>query len=379
MAFYPRKRAAKETPSYGSFPPAGGPCKPLNFFCYKAGMTHVMGKDMHQQSSTFGQEIVVPCTVLECPPLKVFGIRVYGKSEKSYGARALFDVFAEKFDKELGRKIPNFFEKKSKKEKKEANQKSGKPLKERKTVSDLEKEREKILYARLLAHTQPRLTGIGKKKPEVVEIGLGGNVQEQIAYCKQMLGRELPAAQAFEEKDFADIKAVTRGKGIQGPVKRFGIKDFGRKAKYHRKVGTLGPWSPATIMFTVPRPGQMGYHTRTEYSKRILKISEKPEQVNPESGFKHYGIVKNNFLLVAGSVPGPSKRLIGLRKPTRAVPEKRWLLSEITYLSKRPSKRTEKAKFAGREEEETKAKKVTASIVREMKVAAETAKPGKKQ
>jgi large subunit ribosomal protein L3 len=73
-------------------------------------------------------------------------------------------------------------------------------------------------------------------------------------------------------------------------------------------------------MWTVAQAGQMGYHKRTEYNKKILKIGEQSEadQVNPKGGFVKYGLVKNDYILVKGSVPGPSKRLIILRKGIRA-------------------------------------------------------------
>ena len=65
--------------------------------------------------------------------------------------------------------------------------------------------------------------------------------------------------------------------------------------------------------------GQMGYHQRTEYNKKILKIgeAEKADEINPDGGFVKYGIVKNNYLLLKGSLPGPSKRLVMLRKAMR--------------------------------------------------------------
>ena len=72
-------------------------------------------------------------------------------------------------------------------------------------------------------------------------------------------------------------------------------------------------------MWTVAMAGQMGYHKRTEFNKKILKIGDVSEvdAVNPDGGFVKYGLVKNGYFMVKGSVPGPSKRLIVLRKATR--------------------------------------------------------------
>ena len=103
LSYYPRVRAAKQTPSLKGY---GTENKPLNFLCYKVGMVQVQGKNVHKASPTFNQEVVAPATVVECPPLKVFGVRAYEKAE--IGFCALSDVTAENTDKELKRKILNF-------------------------------------------------------------------------------------------------------------------------------------------------------------------------------------------------------------------------------------------------------------------------------
>ncbi len=85
-----------------------------------------------------------------------------------------------------------------------------------------------------------------------------------------------------------------------------------------RRVGTLGPWSAqGHILYRVAHPGQMGYHLRTEYNKKIVKIGSKAEDVNPKGGWPHYGLVKTSYVLVKGSVAGPQKRAIIFTKPMR--------------------------------------------------------------
>ena len=63
----------------------------------------------------------------------------------------------------------------------------------------------------------------------------------------------------------------------------------------------------------------MGYHKRTEFNKKVLKIGDVSEvdAVNPDGGFIRYGLVKNDYVLVKGSVPGPTKRLVILRQAIR--------------------------------------------------------------
>ncbi len=76
----------------------------------------------------------------------------------------------------------------------------------------------------------------------------------------------------------------------------------------------------------------MGYHQRTEYNKRVLKIGEKGEEITPNGGFVRYGDVRNEYVVLHGSIPGPTKRLVRFRDAVRfhgVKVEK----PEITYIS----------------------------------------------
>ena len=70
-------------------------------------------------------------------------------------------------------------------------------------------------------------------------------------------------------------------------------------------------------MYRIAHAGKMGYHTRTEHNKLILKISDNVDEINPKGGFINYGLVKNNYILVKGSVAGHKKRLIRLNLAMR--------------------------------------------------------------
>jgi large subunit ribosomal protein L3 len=174
--------------------------------------------------------------------------------------------------------------------------------------------------ARLLVFAMPSKTGFGKKHVEKMELGCGGkDSREKLEYCKGMLGKELRVSDVFKNGEYVDVVCISIGKGWQGAVKRFGVSIQRRKATGKRRhVGTLGQWHPAYVLYTVPQAGQTGYHKRTELNKRILRIGQKPEEINPSSGFPHYGFVKNDFVLVKGSIPGPAKRLVKLRLAVRA-------------------------------------------------------------
>jgi large subunit ribosomal protein L3 len=80
--------------------------------------------------------------------------------------------------------------------------------------------------------------------------------------------------------------------------------------------------------------GQLGCFQRTEYHKRILKMSEDGEQINPKGGFIRYGLVKNDYVVLLGSVNGPKKRLIRLRETVRPKHGFSTSVPEITYISK---------------------------------------------
>jgi large subunit ribosomal protein L3 len=303
VAYSPRKRAAKESPKTSSWPQTEE-VGILGFPGYKVGMTHVTMLDNHKNSPTEGMEISTPVTVLETPPIVVLGIRAYRKDTR--GLKTMADVLAGELDEDLARTMTL-----PEKTNTEAR------------IKELKNKMDEIEDIRVLIHTKPRLTSVPKKKPEILECGLGGtSVEEKIDYAISVLGKEINPADAFSDGEHVDTIAVTKGKGFQGPVKRFGIRIQYGKAKRSSKarvVGSIGPWSPSRTMWTVPMAGQMGYHKRTEYNKKILKIGEaaQVDEINPAGGFVKYGMVKNNYVLLRGSVPGPSKRLVMLRKAVR--------------------------------------------------------------
>ena len=180
--------------------------------------------------------------------------------------------------------------------------------------------------------------GVPKKKPDIFECGIGGsNPEEKLNTALELLGNEVKASEIFNEGEFVDAIATTKGKGFQGVVKRWGIRiQYGKavRAGKGRHVGSIGPWTPRRTMWTVAQAGQMGYHKRTEFNKRILKIASADEvdQINPDGGFVKYGVVKNDYVLVKGSLPGPSKRLVILRQPIRPN-NKAEDIPQITYIS----------------------------------------------
>jgi large subunit ribosomal protein L3 len=298
LAFYPRKRAKRIYPRLTVYPAAEKP-KVMGFAGYKVGMVHAIAIDARKGRKTFGQEISLPVTVLDCPPFKVVGFRAYTATTKG------LDVFGEVWDKDLPKDIARKINLTKKKEKAD--------------LEKFEKAADKISDFRAIVCTQPRTAGMHKKTPEIFEVGIGGKVaKEKFEYVKQMLGKEVKASDIVKEGELVDVVAVTKGKGMAGPVKRFGVKIQRRKAHGKRRhVGAIAAQSPGRVRWTVAMAGQLGFQTRTEYNKRVLKIGEEGKEITPKSGFNRYGLVNGNYMLLEGSVPGAKKRLIMLRPAIR--------------------------------------------------------------
>jgi len=98
-------------------------------------------------------------------------------------------------------------------------------------------------------------------------------------------------------------------------------------------VGAIGGWRPRRVRWRVPQMGQTGYHQRTEYNKRVMKIGVSDEAITPKGGFVRYGTVTNEYLVLKGSVPGPKKRLIRISHAIR--PHPRQGVPEIIAISTR--------------------------------------------
>ncbi|MEM0232768.1 MAG: 50S ribosomal protein L3 [Candidatus Nezhaarchaeales archaeon] len=302
LGYYPRVRARRIVARIRRWPDVKVE-KPqlLGFAAYKAGMTHAIVIEDKPTSPFYGREIAKAVTILDAPPLLVFGIRLY--SLTPYGLRCLFEVLSDKLPKDLERKItlPKSYSKEE-------------------AIGKAQQLISKASEIRVLACTQPRLSGLKKKTPEIMEIKVAAkSIQEAWNYVLSILGREVKASEVFKEGQYVDVISITKGKGFQGVVKRYGVKIMPRWHKHrkgHRRTGTVSPQRP-DMMYSVPRPGQLGFHQRTEYNKRILKMGEDGLTITVKGGFVGYGVVKGPYIVLLGSVPGPKGRLVRLRFPIR--------------------------------------------------------------
>jgi large subunit ribosomal protein L3 len=264
-------------------------------------MTHAFIVDYRKRSTTAGQEVSVPVTVVEVPPLRIVGARLYRRGP--YGMRVVAEVWGSGLSDELARRVPEH------------------PASPPDSV-------EKFSHTaadevRLIAHSQPQLvTGTGSKSPQIFELRVSGEkFDERRAFALERLGQEIPVDQLTKEGEFVDVVGVTKGFGFQGHIQRWGVKLQPRKnSKHRRMIGTLGPHNPSFVSYRIPQAGQQGYHRRTQFNMRILKVVRDPrtDPITPAGGFLHYGEVRSACILLHGSLPGPAKRLLRFRTPMRS-------------------------------------------------------------
>ena len=314
LGYLPKARSSGWTGRIRYWPEVTGDPRLLAFPGYKAGMTHFITIDQLEGSLTFGKEISVPVTILETPPLIICGIKIYEK--KNRNLRSIGEAWTANLPKEFERLIT-----------------IKKDVDEQESLKKIETQLDRVSEVRAIAGTQPRLTSTGQKKPKLFEIKIGGgNSKDQFEHAKALLGKELKSSQVLKEGNSVDVIAITKGKGIQGPVKRWGVKTLLHKSrKTVRGVGSIGGWTPNFVMYSVPRAGQMGFFQRTEFNKQIVKIGEDPKEVSPNSGFLNYGNVKSQYVMIKGSIPGASRRLVIMRAPARV--KRIEPPSKIEYLS----------------------------------------------
>ncbi len=280
--YWPRKRAAKVLPNvnWDALKKESGL---MGFIGYKVGMVSVYAKDDTADSMTKGKKIILPGTVVECPEVKIFSVRFYKNGVVNQ------DVVVSN-EKELKGilRVP-------------------KKVGSIDAVSDFDD-------IRVIIYSEVKNTGV-KRTPDMIEVAISGTKEQKLAFVKEKIGKGITVSEVFP-KGLVDVRGITKGKGLQGPIKRFGISlKVDKTEKGQRRPGSLGPWHPARVTFVTPVSGQMGNYTRVTYNNMILKQGKSGEGINLSSGFPHYGIVKCDYIVLRGSIQGPQKRAV-LLTPT---------------------------------------------------------------
>jgi large subunit ribosomal protein L3 len=325
MQVWPRKRSKKIIPSVNWRPIIENSSKISNlstpsqksnilgFICYKTGMASAFLKDNTPDSMTKGKRIIFPVTILECPNLKIFSIRFY-KTKENENKRVIKEILSDNLDKELKRicKLP----------KNKIN-----------TKEELEKIKEEDFDdVTVIAYSEPKEAHL-KKTPNIIEIGLSGNKKEKLEFIKNNFNKALRITDFFQ-KGLIDAHGVTKGKGFQGPVKRFGIDLRSHKAeKGQRKPGSIGPWHPIGVSFRVARAGGMGNFSRIIYNLQII-TSKKAEDsaLVKDRVFEGYGKINTDYIIIRGSIQGSPKTPIlitNASRPTKKQLKKNYEIIEL--------------------------------------------------
>jgi len=103
----------------------------------------------------------------------------------------------------------------------------------------------------------------------------------------------------FKEGDKVKVSGISKGKGFQGAVKRWGFS--GRNATHgvkheHRTLGSVGSSFPERVLKGKKMPGRMGAERVTTPNLEIAKV-------DPE----------NNLLAVKGAIPGRRGTLLEIK------------------------------------------------------------------
>ena len=290
-------------------------------------MTHVVrgvdrpGAVMHKR------DVVDAVSILETPPMVVVG--VVGYIETPRGLRTLTTVFAEHLSEEFKRRCyKNWY-----KSKRKAYTKYAKKYTEN-DGKDIEAELERIAkfcsVVRVITHSQVKKLHLRIKKAHIMEVQINGgaDAKAKVDFAKSLFEKEVTVDSVFAKDELVDVLGVTKGHGYEGVTTRWGVSRLPRKThRGLRKVACIGSWHPARVSDTVPRAGQNGYFHRTEMNKKIYRIGKKGDNascqteadlteksITPMGGFVHYGMIREDWVMVKGAVVGVKKRPLILRK-----------------------------------------------------------------
>ena len=110
-------------------------------------------------------------------------------------------------------------------------------------------------------------------------------------------------ADIFAAGDKIDATAISKGKGFQGAIKRYGQHrgPMAHGSKFHRHQGSNGSaTTPGRVFKGKGMPGHMGNKQITVQNLEVVKVD-----------------TDNNLILVKGAVPGPKKRLVTIRETVK--------------------------------------------------------------
>lgn len=118
------------------------------------------------------------------------------------------------------------------------------------------------------------------------------------------VGNVIKVEDMFQAGDKIDVSGISKGKGYEGTVKRFGTAR-GRMTHgsgYHRGLGSMGAHSdPSRIFKGKVMPGHMGAEKVTVQNLSVVRVD-----------------AERGLLLVKGAVPGPKGGLLVIKDSVKA-------------------------------------------------------------
>merc|ERR1711988_1412139 len=179
------------------------------FMGYKAGCTHICRDVDRVSSKAHKKEVVEAVTIIEAPPMIVCGM--VGYIETPRGLKSITTVWAEHLSDECKRRF-----------------------------------NKNCTILRVLCHTQISKVGLRQKKAHICEIQVnGGNMTEKIEFAHKLFEKPVAISSVFEQDEMIDTISISKGKGYEGVVTRWGVTKLPRKThKGLRKVACIGSWHP---------------------------------------------------------------------------------------------------------------------------------------
>jgi len=142
-------------------------------------------------------------------------------------------------------------------------------------------------------------------KPELGHISAANANPKR--YLREVSGKELYNFEVgqeirvniFEEGEIVDVTGTSKGKGFAGSIKRHNqhTGPMAHGSHYHRGPGSMGPVDPNHVRPGKNLPGHMGHETVTIQNLEVVKVD-----------------MERNLLLIKGSVPGPKKGLVFVKR-----------------------------------------------------------------
>jgi large subunit ribosomal protein L3e len=291
-------------------------------------MTHIVREVTKPGSRLHKKECVEAVTIIECPKMVVVGIVGYVRTPR--GLKAVKTLFAEKLSECAIRRFYKRY--RGKNHYKAFNKYQQKETWTKNCEAALKVLKKRAAVVRVICHPKMEdMKHLRTIKAPLVEVQInGGSVEEKVEWAKSHLEKEVRVGDVFTEGQFIDVLGATKGHGYEGVTHRYGTRKLQRKThRGLRKVACIGSWHPSRVQFTAARAGQDGYHHRTELNKRIYRIGKSALECNdnaateaditaknitPMGGFGHYGVVKNDYVMIKGCCVGIRKRALVLRE-----------------------------------------------------------------